>query len=139
MRMDAGLRETGRFLKRQGFVRLAYVFGSRAEGRAGPLSDTDIAVLFKEGMGRKEMSAKKLQLINRISSMLKTDNFDLVVMNDAPLSMRSNIIKHGVLLKDGGERVTFETRTMSDYLDRKYYDDMYAEMSVKRIAKEGIM
>jgi len=126
------------FLKKQDFVSVAYIFGSAAEGKQGPLSDIDIAVLMDKTLNKKERDRKKIFLIGKISSILKTDNFDLVVMNDAPMLMKYSIIKTGRLLRSGRERVAMETDIMSEYLDRKFYDEMYARMSLERISKEGI-
>jgi len=126
------------FMKKQDFVSVAYVFGSTAEGRRGPLSDIDIAVLMKKKLNKKERNKKKMFLIGGISSILKTDNFDLVVMNDAPLLLKHNIIKTGRVLKTGMERTALETVIMSEYLDRKFYDDMYARLSLEKMSKEGI-
>jgi len=39
-----------------------------------------------------------LRLINSISSILKTDKLDVVVMNKAPLLLNYNIIKEGRIL-----------------------------------------
>jgi predicted nucleotidyltransferase len=126
------------FLNMQDFVRAAYMFGSVAEGRQGPMSDIDVAVFMDKKLGKKERSKKKIFLINKICSILKTDNVDLVVMNDASLLLNYNIIKQGKVLKTGKERVFLETRLMCDYLDRKFYDDMYARASLDRVAREGI-
>lgn len=127
------------FLNRQAFVSVAYIFGSLAQGRGGPLSDIDIAVFMDKKLSKKERSKKEIFLINEISSILNTDNFDLVVMNDAPLLLNYNIIKTGKILKSGKERVALETKLMSDYLDRKFYDEMYTRLSLNRTAKEGIL
>ncbi|MBU0530234.1 MAG: nucleotidyltransferase domain-containing protein [Nanoarchaeota archaeon] len=121
------------------FVRVAYIFGSAAEDRQGPLSDIDIAVFMDKGISERKVNERKMMLINEISSVLETDKFDLVVMNDAPLLMNYNIIKNGKVLKSGRERILLETSLMSRYLDRKFYDDMYTRLSLARIAKEGIL
>jgi len=132
------MKKLSSFLKKRDFVRVAYVFGSVAEGKAGPLSDIDIAVLMDKKLDKKERNEKKIFLIGKISSILKTDNFDFIVMNDVPMLMKFNIIKTGKVLKSGRERVAMETRIMSEYLDRKFYDDMYTKLSLERMSKEGI-
>jgi len=40
------------FCKRQDDIIALYIFGSRASGTYGPLSDIDIAVLLPQGLGR---------------------------------------------------------------------------------------
>jgi len=128
-----------RLMARHGFVSHAYLFGSVAEGRAGPLSDIDIAVSFKPGMGKREAARRKLSLINAISSLLKTDNFDLVLMGGAKLSLKHSIIKGGILLKDSPLRPAEEAETMCMYLDMKHYNDLYDSSLVERVAARGIL
>jgi predicted nucleotidyltransferase len=139
MKAEEGLKKVKAFLGKQDFVRVAYIFGSYAEGRQGPLSDLDFAVLLDNSLSKSEISKKKMFLINGISSVLRNDNFDLVIMNDARLLMRYNIIKQGKVLKSGRERIPMEARIMCDYLDRKYYEDMHANLTLERISREGIL
>ena len=127
------------FLKRQGYVRAAYIFGSYAEGKTGPLSDIDIAVFLDKSMSRREAESKEAFLMDRISFYLKTDNFDLVVMNRASLLLRFNIIRNGRVLKSSKERVGMEARIISDYLDRKHYDDIHTKAALERVAERGIL
>lgn len=129
------------FMEKQEYVRVTYLFGSYAKDTAGPLSDLDIAVLLDECLDKQERFDLKLKLINGISAILKTDKLDVVVMNEAPLLLNYNIIKGGRILdsKDEAERVRFETRILSRYLDRRYYDERHVKMGIKRIAKKGIL
>ena len=136
-----GVEKLKKFLKRQDFVRIAYIFGSAAKGTAGPLSDVDLAFYLDERLSKKQMSDKLMFLINKISDILNTDNFDVVIMNDTDLLFSFNIVKHGKVLdsKDEHFRVMFETDVMSRFLDRDYYDTMYVRKDFERIAKEGIL
>jgi len=139
--MDVEIEEVKVFIKGQERVRVAYLFGSYAKGKAGPLSDFDIAVLLDGCLDARESFDLRLRLINGISSILKTDKVDVVVMNDAPLLLNYNIIKEGGILdsKDELERVMFETHILSRYLDRRYYDERHVKMGIKRIAEKGIL
>ena len=139
--MDVEIEEVKAFIKRQERVRVAYLFGSYAKGKLGPLSDLDIAVLLDGCLDKRESFDLRLRLINGISSILKTDKLDVVVMNNAPLLLNYNIISEGRVLdsKDELERVMFETRILSRYLDRKYYDERHVKMGMKRIAERGIL
>jgi hypothetical protein len=62
--------------------------------------------------------------MGEISSILKTDRLDLVIMNDSPIDLNYEVIKHGKILnmKDNGEKVDVESMILSRYLDRRYYD-----------------
>jgi predicted nucleotidyltransferase len=139
MDISKNLENLKAFLGRQDFVRVAYIFGSFAEGRQGPLSDMDFAVLLDKSLNRKEMARKKMILLNGISSIMHTDNFDIVIMNEASTLMNFNIINQGKVLKAGRERVPLEMHVMSDYLDRKYYEDLNASITLERISREGIL
>lgn len=129
-----------KFLNKQKHVKLAYLFGSVAEGKEGKLSDVDIAVFLDPSLSKKERFNLQLKLLSGLSDVLKTDKIDLIIMNDAPLLLKYNIIKHGKILRDDIEaRVKVEARILSDYLDMKYYIDRHADLAIERIAKEGLL
>jgi len=136
--MDGRIAKLEKTLKKASFVSHAYIFGSVAAGKPGPLSDIDIAVSFKP-MDRAEMAKKKLYLVNKISSVLGTDKFDLVVMNTAGTNMKFSIIKEGKVLKDSPHRIEDEVGVISAYLDRKYYDDIYDSALVDRVVARGLL
>lgn len=139
--MDVEIDEVKAFIEGLERVRVAYLFGSCAKGKVGPLSDVDIAVLLDGRLDKQESFDLRLRLINGISSILKTDKLDVVVMNNAPLLLNYNIISEGRILdsKDELERVMFETHILSRYLDRRYYDKRHVKMGVKRMAERGIL
>jgi len=127
-------------LNKQKHVKLAYLFGSVAEGKEGKLSDVDIAVFLDESLSKKERFDLQLKLISGLTGILKTDRIDLIIMNDAPLLLKYNIIKHGKILKYNIEtRVKVESRILSDYLDMKYYIDRHTDLAIERIAKKGLL
>jgi len=139
--MDVEIEEVKVFIKRQERVRVAYLFGSYGKDKAGPLSDLDIAVLLDGCLDKREIFDLRLRLINGISSILRTDKVDVVIMNNAPLLLNYNIISEGKILdsKDELERVMFETHILSRYLDRRYYDERRVKMGIKSIAEKGIL
>jgi predicted nucleotidyltransferase len=96
-------------------VQLAYVFGSSASGKKGPLSDIDIAVLFTETPAPESV----YQLAHQLSVCLETDRIDLIVLNRAPVELRYAAIASGILVfeVDTSTRVDFEAQTLSFYGD----------------------
>lgn len=119
-------------------VKLAYLFGSTARGESNCLSDIDIAVLFDNALLRKEAFDPQVELISELTCLLKTDNVDLVVLNDSPLLLTYNIIREGIILKsDEPLRVKFETKMMSRYLDERYHIERHAKESLKRTSESG--
>jgi len=96
-------------------VRLAYVFGSRARGDAGPESDLDLGVVVDTAPG--------LQLYGRVGEACEpwfnTDYLHIVVLNDAPPLLRHRVIRDGRCLhaRDEVERVNWEVTALREYFD----------------------
>jgi len=133
-------KRVAEFLSKQEHVKLAYLFGSVAEGKEGKLSDVDIAVFLDESLSKPERFNLQLKLISGLTSIMKTDRIDLTVMNNAPLLLKYNIIKHGKILKEDTEtKIRVESGILSDYLDMKYYIDRHTNLAIKRIAKRGLL
>ena len=133
-------RKITNYLTKQERVKLAYRFGSLVERRAGPLSDVDLGVLLEESLSKHERFKLHLKLLDGLTSILKTDRIDLVIMNDAPLSLRYEIIKsnYPLLVRDRSEQIALEHTILSQYLDRRYYEQRWTAAYLKRVAEEGI-
>ena len=69
------------FMRGQEYIKLAYLFGSVAKGKEGKLSDVDIAVFLDESLNKKEIINLQLKVISELTSILKTDRVDWIVMN----------------------------------------------------------
>lgn len=110
-----------------------YLFGSQAKCKTGPLSDIDIGIL-----PASEITAdKQLQLEAEICGALKTDAVDIVFLNKIPLEERYAIIKDGVCLynKDNVKLAEIIYYMISQYLDMKYYSDIYYKYRLGQIGK----
>jgi uncharacterized protein len=96
-------------------VLFSYLFGSYAGESYGPFSDVDIAVYLSGVRGAE----KRLEILGDLNKILKTDELDLVILNEASLSLRMNIIKNGRLLSDNAPyaRHSYESITTRSYLD----------------------
>ena len=103
-----------------------YLFGSRASGRIGPISDYDFAVLFDVDRETKLFDLK-LQTLGRLKQALGTEAIDVVELNRAPSNIAMVAIARGKLLYSTNEakRINFEAETISRYLDRDYYESIY--------------
>lgn len=110
-------------LKKLGVV-VVYLFGSRARGRAGTLSDYDIGVLLNENIPAKNFLDVRLNMMQIFSDFFKTDRIDIVILNEAPALLAMNIIGEGRVLFDFAreQRINFETKTTMKYLDRLPYE-----------------
>jgi uncharacterized protein len=128
------------FFSKVDFVKVAYLFGSTVRGEANCLSDIDIAVLFDDTLSKEEAFNFQLKLIGELTTLLETNNVDLVTLNDSPLLLTYNVIRNGIILKsDEPLRVRFETKVMSRYLDEQYHIKRHTRESLKRIAKSGFL
>jgi hypothetical protein len=102
------------------------------------LSDVEIGVMLDEKISKKDRFDLELKLISEIAVLIKKNKIDLVVLNDASLLLAHNIIKDGIILKSNEiERVKFETKILSMYMDEKYYIKRHTEETLKRIARIG--
>ena len=138
--MTSQNKSIAQFLNKQERVKLAYLFGSVAEGKEGKLSDVDLAVFLDESLSKNERFSLQLKMIAELKGILKTDRIDLVIMNDAPLTLNYEIIKanHPLLVRDEGQKIDFEHRILSCYLDRRYYDKRWAAEFLKKVTEGGI-
>lgn len=115
----------------------AALIGSQATGRAGPLSDVDVAVWLDPGLDWRERVERSLKLGEAASAALRTDEVDLIVLNDASPLMRHRAMRDGVRLvqRDFGARVRLEARGLLDYLDTAPLRATLAAGVARRIAE----
>jgi predicted nucleotidyltransferase len=108
------------FFKEQEYLELAYLFGSTAEGTEGPLSDIDIGVYLSSKLTKGERIEKRLELMGELSTFLKTDHIDLLVMNYAAPVINFEVIRPNVPLfvRNKDLKLDVEQYIMSRYLDR---------------------
>ena len=97
-------------------VVLAYVFGSVARGRAGPLSDLDVAVLLADDA---DIGRRHLELIAALTSSIKSSEVDVVILNDAPVALAYRVLRDGRPIVNRNERVRVGhwVATVDRYLD----------------------
>lgn len=113
------LPEAYKYLRADEDILFAYLFGSLARKKAGPLSDVDIGVYCGEGLSLPE---KKLEILGNLAGILKTDEIDLVVLNRAPLALRMKILENKKVIVDKAPliRHRYESLTMRQYFDFSY-------------------
>lgn len=118
--------EFRRILQKLG-VSAVYLFGSRASGQAGPLSDYDFGILLNNTVSEKKYLGKKLGLMAKFSAYLRNPGVEIVLINEAPPLLAMNIIDGGHLLFETNPsfRVAFETKITMQYLDRLPYERRY--------------
>jgi predicted nucleotidyltransferase len=112
-------RGLAEFFERQPDVVAAYLFGSQARGKAGPLSDIDLAVWLDDRPDRGRRLSRQLALSGGAASLLGTDDVELVVLNGAPPLLAQRVIRDGELLaeRSAPARVRLETGAIIHFLD----------------------
>ena len=96
-------------------VLAAYLYGSHARGRAGPLSDVDVALL----LDTTNDEDRRLELTAAIAHAVAPARADVVILNDAPLPLAYRVLRDGTVLvsRDDQARVEHWVRTVDRYLD----------------------
>lgn len=102
-------------------VVFAYLFGSQATGSAGPASDVDIAVYVRPGSDAFE---QRLRLLGLAQTALGADNVDLIVLNDAPLSLAGRVLRTRRVLVDKDPRARHEYESLTA---RQFFDFHFRE------------
>jgi predicted nucleotidyltransferase len=100
-------------------VVLAYLFGSQAEGKTGPLSDVDVAVLLGPQVGRGRWFNVQLDLIGELMSLFHRNDVDVVILNQATPVIAHEVVRSGQVLYEAepGTRVDFEIAALRRYVD----------------------
>ena len=119
-------------------VQAAHLFGSLASGRARPDSDVDVAVLVSEKRMRRDPFKYRLRLLTDLMKILKRDDVDLVLLNQAPPLLAHRILSRGKLIfeRSASARVAFQVRTVNRYLDTQPMRNLYLAY-LKKHAREG--
>ena len=125
------------FKKRK--IDFAYLFGSQAKGKTGPLSDIYIAVYFGEKISSNKRFDARMKLLGELTDLFKTNEVDLVVLNDTPPLLSDRILKDGLLIFSNNDkiRLDYEVKTTLKYLDWKPYLTKYTEEIFGRTATNG--
>ena len=135
MRKKAELLEKiTELLRKERQVLFAYLFGSFARNEFRKDSDIDIAVYVKDYKKLPLNFEQKLSL--KIEKRIGRE-VDIIVINDKPLSILSEILKHGKVIfsRDERERVRFETFMLGEI---QYYNEVMKVFDEARLKKYGI-
>ena len=91
-----------------------YLYGSTAEGRAGALSDIDVAIL-----ARQDLSQRQLWRLEDRCATRWPEKVDIRALNLAPLPFRYEVTAHGRRLRaaDLGAVVDIESLIWREYWD----------------------
>jgi len=116
-------------------IKFAYLFGSRARGEERVDSDIDLALFFTESYEGLEEVLIRGDIIEDGKAFFKIPT-DIVSLNVAPILLKYQVVKDGIIIKDSEDIATFESLVLREYFDFKYYSDIYNEAMIKSI-KQG--
>ena len=122
---------------KKNLVILAYLFGSAARGRIGPLSDIDIAVLFSEKVKKENYFDRRLKLASEIDKALKLYKTEVACLNEASPLLKHQAVFYGapIFISDLELKRNFELRVLQEYEDTKYLMDVMFKSMEKRIKR----
>lgn len=99
-------------------VKLVYLFGSQAEGKAGPLSDYDFAFYFDEKTGSQKRFDIILKLNAVLATLFKTNQVDIVILNDNIGSLiKYEAIKGKLIYSVEPYKIIAEPQILNEYFD----------------------
>jgi uncharacterized protein YutE (UPF0331/DUF86 family)/predicted nucleotidyltransferase len=117
-------------------VNAAYLAGSLSTRTTfGHLTDVDIAILLMEQIKSDQFLDYQLYFFSELAKRLESDNIDVVILNQASMLLKLQVIKYGQILfsRDEKTRVSFETKAVMDYLDFKKFDEIQNQALGRRL------
>ncbi len=117
-------------------VNAAYLAGTLSNRTSfGQLTDVDIAILLMDQIKGDQFLDYQLYFFSELAKRLETDTIDVVILNQASLLLKLQVIKYGQILftRDEKQRISFETRAVMDYLDFKKFDEIQNQALSRRL------
>lgn len=117
-------------------VNAAYLSGSLSNRASfGQISDIDIAILLMEQIKSDQFLDYQLYFFSELAKRLESETIDVVILNQASLLLKLQVIKYGQILftRDEKQRVSFETKAVMAYLDFKKLDEIQNQALNRRL------
>ncbi len=117
-------------------VRFILLFGSVSTGQTGPLSDVDLAVYLDPAAPRG--LDIEIAIGSILERALRTDDLDVVILNDANPALKFNAVRTGTLLfcVDEGEYEDFYVRAASEFYDYSEFLEKQYETAKEIIRRD---
>ena len=126
-------------LKQHSEVVALYSFGGAAKNELKPLSDLDYAILLSGQLSKRQRFEKHLELIGIFNNVFRTDEIDLIILNDVPLRFCFTILKTGKLLyfRNKDDLIDLRDQVLKYYLDFKYFRDSFDQVFLEGVGYDG--
>lgn len=119
-------------------VIFAYLFGSRAAGKVGGLSDIDIAVYFEHTISPRERQRIRFEIEEDIEKKLNLpEKVDVIPLNEAQPLLEREVVYNGKVIfsEDEDKRTHYEARAISRWLDWQYHQEKIDRAVEKQFGK----
>src|SRR5215470_13035490 len=120
-------------------VNAAYLAGTLSNRTTfGHITDVDIGILMMDQIKAEQFFDYQLYFLSELAKRLETDSIDVVILNQASLILKLQVIKNGQILfsRDEKSRISFETKAVMDYLDFKKFDEMQNQALSRRLSSQ---
>ena len=126
-------------LKQHSEVVALYSFGGAARDELKPLSDLDYAILLSSQLSKRQRFDEHLELIGIFNNVFRTDEIDLIILNDAPLRFCYVILKTGKLIycKEKDDLIDHREQVLKYYLDFRYFRDSFDKVFLEGVGYDG--
>lgn len=120
-----------------GAIRLAFLHGSLARGKADAESDIDIGILASASLDKAQRYELRIRLMRSLADTLNMplEKIDLVILQDVPVLLQFHVIRNGIVLfeRDRSERIAYALRVEQFYDDERYYLERESQATIDRI------
>ena len=129
-----------RILLQKREIEFAYLFGSFSKNVY--FHDIDIALFLKKGFNFRDTSqfpfGYESSISGELSSELKTDRIDIVILNKADVHLIKNIINTGKLLFERNllSRIEFENSIRKEFIDTEHFRKIKTYYLQKKIEQK---
>ncbi|GAC1453516.1 MAG: hypothetical protein PVSMB2_00470 [Ktedonobacteraceae bacterium] len=95
----------------------------------------DIAILLTDQIKADQFLDYQLYFFSELAKRLESDTIDVVILNQASLLLKLQVIKFGQILftRNEKQRVSFESKAVMDYLDFKKFDEIQNQALSRRL------
>ncbi len=113
----------------------AYIFGSFAKEKSGPLSDFDIAIFIDPKISEEKRDKIRFDIKDDIEKILR--KADVIALNSAEPFLEKEVVYNGKILyaKDDDARKHYEAGAIGRWLDWKWYDEQFIQSIKKSFGK----